>query len=123
MSLQAKVFGCLSVSALLIGLSPALFGQDNPASPGQGNQAKAGQERETTITGCLNHGASPSQYVLADEKTGSEIMVVGPAAELDKHASNHTVKLTGTEKSEAGKTMFTVTKVEMVAATCQASTK
>jgi hypothetical protein len=123
MTLQARVFGCLSISALVVGLSPALFGQDNPAGAAQDNPARAGQEHETTITGCLNHGTSPSQYVLADEKTGSEIMVVGPAAELDKDASNHTVKLTGTERSEAGKTVFTVTKIEQVAATCRAATK
>jgi hypothetical protein len=57
--------------------------------------------------------------MLTDQKNGSEVIVTGPA-ELEKHATNHTVKLTGTMRNEGGKTVFTVTKIEHVAPTCQA---
>jgi hypothetical protein len=71
---------------------------------------------EMTMTGCLTKGAdTPQHYNFTDQATGKKWTVTGPA-ELEKHSANHTVRLTGTETAK----VFNVTKVEHVAATCEA---
>lgn len=74
--------------------------------------------RQSSITGCLVKGESSDQYVLTNPDTGDKIVVTGPA-ELEKHAANHTVKLTGTP-SDDGKT-FTAVRVQHISDTCQSS--
>ena len=90
---------------LLVGL--AAFAQDAP-------QAAKGKER--TMTGCLNKGADVAQhYVFTNQQNGRKLTVTGPA-DLEKHSANHTVRLTGSMTNK----VFNVTKVEHVAATCEA---
>ena len=48
------------------------------------------------ITACLNKGAAADQYVLKDDKTGKETVVMGDAELLSPHANNHQVTITGT---------------------------
>ena len=76
-------------------------------------------QRETTVTGCLNKGSGPAQYVLTDQNTGNKTPVTG-TTDLEQHAANHTVKLTGNTTIENGRAMFTATKVEHISATCSA---
>ena len=76
-------------------------------------------QQETTLTGCLNKGAGPAQYVLTDQNTGNKTPVTGTSA-LEEHATNHTVKLTGSTTMVNGRAVFTATKVEHLAATCTA---
>jgi hypothetical protein len=109
-------FAC--VFALLVSSAPVLLGQD--AAQERGKTGARGQE--TTVTGCLNKGSGDAQYMLTDSKSGTEMTVTG-TTDLEKHSSNHTVKLTGTKSTEGGKTTFTVTKVEHVSPTCQAPAK
>ena len=71
----------------------------------------------TTLTGCLSKGDVPNTYVLTDEKTGMKTQVTG-TADLEKHSANHKVTLTGTRGSSNA---FTTTKIQHIAATCQAS--
>ena len=85
-----------------------------PAVPQQPEPAK--KTPETTITGCLNKGERENHYTFTDLKTGRNMTVTGPA-DLQKHASNHTVKITGSRTSD----VFNVTKVEHVSPTCQAT--
>jgi lipopolysaccharide export system protein LptA len=88
-----------------------LFAQDaQQSTAAKGNQ-------ETTLTGCLNKGAGPSQYVLTDQSTGNKTPVTG-TSDLEQHAMNHTVKLTGNTTTENGRAVFTATKVEHLSATC-----
>ena len=55
-------------------------------------QEKKDQEKKGTgavsITGCLNKGSAPDQYVIKDDKTGKEIVVTGDAKLLAGHANN-----------------------------------
>jgi hypothetical protein len=95
--------------ASMVLLSSVLFaqGQDKGAAKGQ----------EMTLTGCLNKGTDgvAQHYSFTDQKSGKQWTVTGPA-DLEKHSANHTVRLTGAETAK----VFTVTKVEHVAATCDA---
>ncbi|HYP06119.1 MAG TPA: hypothetical protein VER03_07760 [Bryobacteraceae bacterium] len=69
-----------------------------------------------TMTGCLTKGAdTPQHYNFTDQASGKKWTVTGPA-DLEKHSANHTVRLTGAETAK----VFAATKVEHVAATCQA---
>ena len=90
------------------------------AAPQDAGQAPAKMAKEMTVTGCLNKGADG--YVLTNAKTGKTTVVTGPA-ELDKHAANHTVKLTGASMTEGGKRVFHVTKIDHVSDTCEVAKK
>jgi|SRR5215204_4714418 hypothetical protein len=102
----------LSTAVLFAGLSSALYAQSKDA------QGADRQQNETSMTGCLSKDASGG-YTLADEKTGAKTMVTGPA-ELEKHSGNHKVSLTGSAKTVDGKSTFTVTKIQHIAAECKA---
>lgn len=85
----------------------AAFAQEAP-------QPAKGKER--TMTGCLNKGADVAQhYMFTNQENGRKITVTGPV-DLEKHSTNHTVRITGTMTNK----VFNVTKVEHVAATCEA---
>jgi hypothetical protein len=76
---------------------------------------KAGEGKEMTMTGCLTKGADvPQHYTFVDQKSGRKYTVTGPA-DLEKHAANHTVRITGTPTAK----VFNVTKVEHVSDTCE----
>ena len=92
---------------LLFGL--VAFAQDAP-------QAAKGKER--TMTGCLTKGADqPQHYNFTNQQNGRKMVVTGPAdVALEKHSANHTVRITGSMTNK----VFNVTKVEHVAATCEA---
>src|SRR5260370_2846088 len=92
---------CASILFLVASSAPALLAQDNDDS----NKGK-----ETTVTCCLSKGAAPAQYSFKDDATGKEMTVTGPS-ELDQHAANHTVKLTGTSKTDAGTPMLNPSKM------------
>jgi hypothetical protein len=89
------------------------FGQDPQKQPGQAEKGRAA-EKGGAITGCLTKGDSAGQYNLATAG-GQKVTVTGPA-DLDKHAQNHTVKLTGSMKGGT----FEATAIEHVSATCDA---
>ena len=83
------------------------FAQDAP---------KAAQGKERTLTGCLNKGADVAQhYIFTNQANGNKLTVTGPA-DLEKHSNNHTVRITGSTTAK----VFNVTKIEHVAATCEA---
>ena len=68
------------------------------------------------MTGCLAKGTSTGQYVLTD-KTGAKTNVsAGVGVDLEKHAGNHTVRLTGTKETDGS---FTAGKIEQVSAACE----
>ena len=96
-------------------LAVGLYAQTPPPQGGQGADR---QQNETTMTGCLTKDATGG-YTLADERTGAKTAVTGPS-DLEKHSANHKVTLTGTTKMDSGKSVFTVTKIQHVAAECKA---
>jgi len=101
---------CVAAALMVI---PAIA-QEQP--PAQGDKS---------LTGCLNPGDQEGQYFLTIKeggKKGDKLVVVG-AADLQTHAKNHTVKLTGTMAKEGGKDVLKVSKIEHVDATCQAATE
>src|SRR5262245_20146881 len=67
-----------------------------------------------TITGCLNKGTTPDQFVIKDDKTGKETTVTGDAKMLTPHANNHQVTLTGTMAKEKDKDVLKATDVKML---------
>jgi hypothetical protein len=82
----------------------------------QTDAPKAAKGKEMTLTGCLTKGADqPQHYTFADQATGKKKIVTG-LADLEKHAANHTVRITGTQTAK----VFNVTKIEHVSATCEA---
>ena len=99
-----------------------LFAGSMFAQAQQGSDDKNRRDRvanETTMTGCLTKDTG-SNYTLTDEKTGVKTTVTG-ASDLEKHSSNHKVKLTGVTKTDAsGNQVFEVTSIEHVSASCKA---
>ena len=67
-----------------------------------------------SVTGCLNKGAGPGEYVLKDDKTGKETVVTGDAKILAPHANNHQVTITGSMGKEGGKEVLKATDVKML---------
>ena len=67
-----------------------------------------------SITGCLNKGTTPDQFVIKDDKTGKETTVTGDAKMLSPHANNHQVTLTGTMAKEKDKDVLKATDVKML---------
>ena len=90
--------------------------QQPPAQ--QEKQGERQRTEEATLIGCLAKGTATGQYVLT-EKAGTKTTVTASSGvELDKHAANHTVKLTGSRGADGN---FTASKVEHVSATCEAN--
>jgi hypothetical protein len=104
----------LCVPSITFLLAGVLLAQEPPKE-----STTAKSQQETTLTGCLNKGAGPAQYVLTDQSTGNKTPVTG-TSDLEQHAMNHTVKLTGGTRTDNGRAVFTVTKVEHISATCAA---
>jgi hypothetical protein len=104
----------LAAGLLLSGLCAILPAQDK-SDRNSRDRTKA----ETTMTGCLNKDAS-GNYMLTDEKTGAKTEVAGDP-DLEKHSANHKVTLSGTEKTEGGKSVFEVSKIQHVSASCTPS--
>jgi hypothetical protein len=107
----------LAAGLMLSGLTAGMFAQD------QEDKQKDRNERDrmaaTTLTGCLNKDAAGG-YMLTDESTGTKTAVTG-TPDLEKHSANHKVSLTGMTKTDAsGNSVFQVTKITMVSATCKA---
>ena len=78
-----------------------------------------GQEKKdagsVNITGCLNKGADADHYVIKEDKTGKETVVMGDAALLSRHANNHQVTLTGTMAKEKDKDILKASDLKMIA--------
>jgi uncharacterized protein YdeI (BOF family) len=82
-------------------------------------QEKKDQEKKdagaVSVTGCLNKGAAPDQYVIKEDKTGKETVVTGDAKLLAAHANNHQVTITGTMGKEDNKEVLKATDLKMIA--------
>lgn len=99
----------LIFSTATVLLSGSLTFAQEPDAP------KPARGKERTMTGCLNKGADVAQhYIFTDQRNGRKITVTGPA-DLEKHSTNHTVRITGAMTAK----VFNVTKIEHVAATCE----
>jgi hypothetical protein len=68
-----------------------------------------------SITGCLNKGAAADQYVIKDDKTGKETVVMGDAKLLSPHANNHQVTITGTIAKDKDKDVLKASDLKMIA--------
>jgi hypothetical protein len=66
------------------------------------------------VTGCLNKGSAPDQYVIKDDKTGKETTVTGDAKLLAGHANNHEVTITGTMGKENNKEVLKASGLKMI---------
>jgi hypothetical protein len=109
MKMVHRILSMAAISPVVLLLSGTLaFAQADAPKPAKG--------KERTMTGCLNKGADlPQHYLFVDQNTGRKWTVTGPA-DLEKHSSNHTVTITGQTTAK----VFNVTKIEHVAATCEA---
>ena len=77
-------------------------------------QEKKDSGGAASVTGCLNKGAGPGEFVLKDEKTGKETVVTGDAKLLAPHANNHQVTITGSMTKEKDKEVMKATDVKML---------
>jgi hypothetical protein len=106
------------VSILALGalaFTSTLYGQDQPGEKEkkQQQEQQADRPNEVTVTGCLTEQAGA--FTLATT-AGEQIAAMG-SADLGKH-KDHTVKLTGKQSDEGGKKSLSVSKIEMVSASC-----
>jgi hypothetical protein len=113
MTISRLMVTILTVVALAI--VPSLYGQAGQADPQskQGQQADRPGGGDASVTGCLTEAGG--SYILATS-SGDQVSVSG-SADLAKH-KDHTVKLTGKASDEGGKKSITVSKIEMVSASC-----
>lgn len=81
----------------------------------QEEKAPKGEGKQMTMTGCLTKGTSdiPQHYTFVDLKSGRKYTVTG-TMNMEKHADNHTVRITGMQTAK----VFNVTKLEHVSETC-----
>src|SRR3989441_4518139 len=81
--------------------------------------AIAGQEKKdsapVSITGCFNKGADADHYVIKDDKTGKETIVMGDAGLLSRHANNHQVTVTGAMAKDKDKDVLKASGLTMIA--------
>lgn len=117
--MKFKSLPSLIALGLMAAFSTVGFAQQPQAQPGQQQQQQGERQRTeaSTMTGCLAKGTATGQYVLTD-KAGTKTNVTAAAGvELEKHAANHTVRLTGSKGSDGS---FAASKVDHVSATCEA---
>jgi hypothetical protein len=99
--------------AAIVTVAGALaFGQTEKADQKAGDKSAKSGAGGGSVTGCLTKGDATGQYTLA-MKDGRTLQVSG-GADLEKHAANHRVTLTGTRKGN----MFEATAIKHVSATC-----
>ena len=106
------------VSVLALGalaFTSTLYGQDQSGEKEKKQQQgqQADRPNEVTVTGCLTEQGGA--FTLATT-AGEQITAMG-SADLGKH-KDHTVKLTGKASDEGGKKSLSVSKIEMVSASC-----
>jgi hypothetical protein len=81
--------------------------------------AIAGQEKKdsgsVSITGCFNKDADADHYVIKDDKTGKETLVMGDASLLARHSNNHQVTITGTMAKDKEKDVLKASGLTMIA--------
>src|SRR2546428_3981333 len=81
--------------------------------------AIAGQDKKdsgsVSITGCFNKGTDADHYVIKDDKTGKETVVMGDAGLLGRHANNHQVTITGAMAKDKDKDVLKASGLTMLA--------
>ncbi|HZI51235.1 MAG TPA: hypothetical protein VFE29_05385 [Terriglobia bacterium] len=76
---------------------------------------KDAQTGSVSITGCFNKGKAADQYVIKDDKTGKETVVMGDAKMLAAHANNHQVTITGTMAKDKDQEVLRASDLKMIA--------
>ena len=72
-------------------------------------------QSSVSITGCFNKGPTADHYVIKDDKTVKETVVIGDAKLLGAHANNHQVTITGTMTNEKDKDVLKAGDLKMIA--------
>jgi hypothetical protein len=112
--MKFKTLPSLIALGLFAGFSLA---QQPPAQQTPQQQGERQRTDDSTLTGCLAKGTATGQYVLTDKAGAKTNVTAAAGVELEKHAANHTVKLTGSRGSDGS---FAASKIEHVSATCEA---
>jgi hypothetical protein len=103
-------------AGLFAGFSVVALAQEQKQDkPQEGERQRT---EATTMTGCLAKGDTAGSYILTNPGDGTKTTVT-PAAgvDIEKHAANHTVKLTGSKRADG---TFVASNLEHVSATCEA---
>jgi len=95
----------LIVLTLVVALALTVAAQDK----------KDSSSSAVSVTGCFNKGKAADQYVIKDDKTGKETVVVGDAKLLAAHANNHQVTITGTMTKDKDKDVLKASDLKMIA--------
>ena len=108
---EQKMKALTTILAMLaLSVAPAMWAQQADAP--QADRPAQAQAAEQTLTGCLS---SQDNTFTLKTSTG-DVQIEGSG--LQSHVG-HTIRVTGTRATTAGKATFKVTKVEMVSSTCQ----
>ena len=73
---------------------------------------------QTTMTGCLNPGSAPGQYVLTPRDGGEKTVVFGHPR-LESHSANHAIRVVGMLNRDVAAPELKAIHIEHVAASCQ----
>ena len=96
----------LAMSLVLVSI--VILGNEPPPEPTQ--------PKETTVTGCLEQGASADHFVLVEENTTYQVQAA-EGIDLAPHL-NHRVELTGTVEMTESSLVFNARGLKMVATSC-----
>lgn len=99
----------IAITMIALAIAPAMWAQKADAPQGAQAQAKGAEQ---SLTGCL-----ASQEGTFTLKTSSgTVQLEGNG--LQAHVG-HTIRVSGTQSTVAGKSVFKVTNVETVSSSCQ----
>ena len=98
------------ITMIALAMAPAMWAQEAEA-PQSAAQAQA-QAAELTLTGCL--AGQDATFTLTT--SSGAVQVEGDG--LQAHVG-HTIRVSGTQATVAGKSVFKVTDIEMVSSSCQ----
>jgi hypothetical protein len=101
----------LIVLVLVVSLCLTVVAQQRAPAPDQ----KDANSGSVSVTGCFNKGKVADQYVIKDEKTGKETVVVGDSKMLAAHANNHQVTITGTMTKDKDTDVLKASDLKMLA--------
>ena len=98
------------ITMVALAMAPAMWAQEADA-PQDAAQAQA-KGAEQNLTGCL--ASEEGTFTL--ETSSGTVQLEGDG--LQSHVG-HTIRVSGTQATVAGKSVFKVTNIEMVSSSCQ----
>lgn len=100
----------IAITMIALAIAPAMWAQKGAAPEGAAQAQAKGAEQ--TLTGCL----ASEQGSFSLKTSSGTFQLEGNG--LQAHVG-HTIRVSGTQSTVAGKSVFRVTDIEMVSSSCQ----